>query len=69
MMQKVLSPEHKIDWDKEHFRIVGLDADSHILLIELVVLGGVISATVKPMARCATFPWTILFRNNTIRIK
>nr|VFK24347.1 MAG: DNA repair protein RadC [Candidatus Kentron sp. MB]VFK34305.1 MAG: DNA repair protein RadC [Candidatus Kentron sp. MB]VFK76644.1 MAG: DNA repair protein RadC [Candidatus Kentron sp. MB] len=55
-MQKVLLREHKIDRDKEHFRIVGLDADSRILFIKLVVLGGVTSATVKPMASCATFP-------------
>nr|VFJ93167.1 MAG: hypothetical protein BECKLFY1418B_GA0070995_104222 [Candidatus Kentron sp. LFY] len=37
---------------------------------ELVALGGVISLSVKSMeAPCATFPWTIPFRNNTIRIK
>nr|VFK31665.1 MAG: hypothetical protein BECKMB1821G_GA0114241_108913 [Candidatus Kentron sp. MB] len=49
IMQKVLLRENKIDRDKEHFRIVGLDADSRILFIALVVLGGVTSVTVKPM--------------------
>nr|VFK18667.1 MAG: DNA repair protein RadC [Candidatus Kentron sp. LFY] len=49
IMQKILLRENKIDRDKEHFWIVGLDADNRILFIELVVLGGVTSATVKPM--------------------
>nr|VFK43009.1 MAG: DNA repair protein RadC [Candidatus Kentron sp. SD]VFK48481.1 MAG: DNA repair protein RadC [Candidatus Kentron sp. SD] len=49
IMQKILLREDKIDQGKEHFWIVGLDADSRILFIELVVLGGVTSATVKPM--------------------
>ena len=41
--------EAKIDREKEHFRIVGLDADECILFIELVALGGVTSGTVKLM--------------------
>nr|VFJ93415.1 MAG: DNA repair protein RadC [Candidatus Kentron sp. H]VFK08026.1 MAG: DNA repair protein RadC [Candidatus Kentron sp. H] len=49
IMQKVLLREEKIDRDKEHLWIVGLAADNRILFIELVVLGGVTSATVKPM--------------------
>nr|VFK80557.1 MAG: DNA repair protein RadC [Candidatus Kentron sp. SD] len=49
IMQKILLREDKIDQGKEHFWIVGLDADSRVLFIELVVLGGVTSATVKPM--------------------
>ena len=49
IMQKVLLREQKIDRDKEHFWIVGLDAGNRILFIELVSLGGVTSATVKPM--------------------
>nr|VFK22253.1 MAG: DNA repair protein RadC [Candidatus Kentron sp. MB]VFK32648.1 MAG: DNA repair protein RadC [Candidatus Kentron sp. MB]VFK76012.1 MAG: DNA repair protein RadC [Candidatus Kentron sp. MB] len=39
IMQKVLLSENKIDRDKEHFQIVGIDADSRILFIELVVFG------------------------------
>nr|VFJ65214.1 MAG: DNA repair protein RadC [Candidatus Kentron sp. FW] len=49
IMQKVLLREDKIDRDKEHFWIVGLASDNRILFIELVALGGVTSATVKPM--------------------
>nr|VFJ72848.1 MAG: DNA repair protein RadC [Candidatus Kentron sp. FW] len=49
IMQRVLLREAKIDRDKEHFWLVGLDADNRILFIELVSLGGVTSATVKPM--------------------
>ena len=49
IMQKILLRENKIDRDKEHFWIVGLDAGNRILFIELVSLGGVTSATVKPM--------------------
>nr|VFK30447.1 MAG: DNA repair protein RadC [Candidatus Kentron sp. MB]VFK34423.1 MAG: DNA repair protein RadC [Candidatus Kentron sp. MB]VFK76702.1 MAG: DNA repair protein RadC [Candidatus Kentron sp. MB] len=49
IMQKVLLRENKCDRDKEHFLIIGLDADSRILCIGLVVLGGVTSVTVKPM--------------------
>lgn len=36
IMQKVLLRENKIDWDKEHFWIIGLDADNRILFIELI---------------------------------
>nr|VFJ58381.1 MAG: DNA repair protein RadC [Candidatus Kentron sp. DK] len=49
IMRKILPREEKIDRDKEHFRIVGLDADNRILFIELVALGGVTSASVNPM--------------------
>nr|VFK09353.1 MAG: DNA repair protein RadC [Candidatus Kentron sp. LPFa] len=49
IMSKVLLRESKIDRDKEHFWLAGLDADNRILFIELVALGGVTSATVKPM--------------------
>nr|VFK59758.1 MAG: RadC-like JAB domain-containing protein [Candidatus Kentron sp. TUN] len=49
IMQKVLLREDKIDRDKEHLWLVGLAADNCILFIELVVLGGVTSLTVKPM--------------------
>nr|VFJ44237.1 MAG: RadC-like JAB domain-containing protein [Candidatus Kentron sp. DK] len=49
IMQKILLREAKIDREKEHFWIVGLDADNRILFIELVALSGVTSGTVKPM--------------------
>ena len=48
IMRRVLLRENKIDSEKEHFWITGLDGDCRILFIDLV-LGGVTSATVKPM--------------------
>nr|VFK28438.1 MAG: hypothetical protein BECKMB1821G_GA0114241_10377 [Candidatus Kentron sp. MB]VFK32839.1 MAG: hypothetical protein BECKMB1821I_GA0114274_10376 [Candidatus Kentron sp. MB]VFK75942.1 MAG: hypothetical protein BECKMB1821H_GA0114242_103621 [Candidatus Kentron sp. MB] len=69
IMQRVLLREKKIDRDKERFWIIGLDADSRILFI----------ATRCPRRRhfrdrqayghVCNFSWTILFRNNTIRIR
>jgi len=49
IMQKVLLRENKIDRDKEHFWIIGLNVASKILFIELVCMGSVKAATVEPM--------------------
>lgn len=49
IMQKVLRRENKIDRDKEHFWIIGLNVKSKILFIELVSMGSVKSSTVEPM--------------------
>ncbi len=49
VMQKILLRENKIDRDKEHFWIIGLNIKNKILFIELVAMGSVKSATVEPM--------------------
>lgn len=49
IMQNVLNRENKIDRDKEHFWIVGMNGDDKILFIELVSIGGVRSNTIEPM--------------------
>ena len=48
-MQKILLRENKIDRDKEHFWIIGLNVSSKILFIELVSMGSVKASTVEPM--------------------
>nr|VFK40195.1 MAG: DNA repair protein RadC [Candidatus Kentron sp. SD]VFK45743.1 MAG: DNA repair protein RadC [Candidatus Kentron sp. SD] len=48
IMRKVLLREERIDQDKEHFWMVGLDASNRLLFIELVVIGGAYSANIKP---------------------
>jgi len=49
IMQKVLHRENKIDREKEHFRIIGLNVANKILFIELVCMGSVKATTVEPM--------------------
>jgi len=49
IMQKVLHRENKIDREKEHFRIIGLNVTNKILFIELVCMGSVRAASVGPM--------------------
>lgn len=49
IMQRILLRENKIDREKEHFWIIGLDQAGYILYIELVSLGGLKSTTVEPM--------------------
>jgi len=48
-MQKILFRENKIDRDKEHFWLIGLNASNKILFIELVSMGSVKATTVEPM--------------------
>ncbi len=49
IMQKILLRENKIDQEKEHFWIIGLNTNNTILFIELVSLGSVIATQVEPM--------------------
>jgi len=49
IMQKVLLRENKIEQDKEHFWIIGLNINSKILFIELVSLGGMKATIVEPI--------------------
>lgn len=49
VMQKILCRENKIDLDKEHFWIIGLNLHHKILFIELVSIGGLKSTNVEPM--------------------
>ncbi len=49
VMQKILHRENKIDKEKEHFWIIGLNTANRILFIELISMGSVKSTTVEPM--------------------
>lgn len=49
IMQKVLLRDDKIDRDKEHFWILGLNEAGFILYIELIALGSVREVPVEPM--------------------
>lgn len=49
IMQRILLRDNKIDQEKEHFWIIGLNNASYILYIELVSLGSVRSTLVEPM--------------------
>lgn len=49
IMQRILLRENKIDREKEHFWIIGMDTAGYILYIELVSLGSVNATIVEPM--------------------
>ncbi len=49
VMQRVLRRENKIDREKEHFWIIGLNTINKILFVELVSIGSVKAAKVEPM--------------------
>ncbi|MCZ6803984.1 MAG: JAB domain-containing protein, partial [Proteobacteria bacterium] len=49
IMQKILLRENKIDQEKEHLWIIGMNNKSKILYIELVSMGSVNATTVEPM--------------------
>jgi len=49
IMQKILLRENKLDREKEHFWIIGLNNANKILCIELVSVGGTKSTVVEPM--------------------
>lgn len=49
IMQRILLRENKIDRDKEHFWIIGMNEAGFILYIELVTLGTVKAALIEPM--------------------
>ena len=49
IMQRILLRDNKIDREKEHFWIIGLNRANYILYIELVSLGSVKATIVEPM--------------------
>ncbi|WP_392564197.1 JAB domain-containing protein [Orbus wheelerorum] len=49
IMQRILLRENKIDRDKEHFWIIGMNEAGFILYIELIALGTVRSVPIEPM--------------------
>lgn len=49
IMQKVLLREQKIDQNREHFWVIGLEQNQRILFVELISLGTVKKALVEPM--------------------
>ncbi len=49
IMQRILLREDKIDQNREHFWVIGLENNNRILFIELVSLGTINETLVKPM--------------------
>ncbi|WP_299555473.1 JAB domain-containing protein [Seonamhaeicola sp.] len=49
IMQKILLREDKIDQNREHFWVIGLENNNRILFIELISLGTVNKALAEPM--------------------
>lgn len=49
IMQHVLLRENKIDKEKEHFWIIGMNEAGYILYIELIALGSVNAVNIEPM--------------------
>ena len=49
IMQRVLLRENKIDKEKEHFWIIGMNEAGYILYIELIALGSVNAVNIEPM--------------------
>ena len=49
IMQRILLREQKIDQNREHFWVIGLEDNNRILFIELISLGTVNATLVEPM--------------------
>lgn len=49
IMQRILRRENKIDREKEHFWMIGMNTAGYILYIELIALGTVNSVSIEPM--------------------
>lgn len=49
IMQRILLREDKIDQNREHFWVIGLETNNRILFIELISLGTVNKALAEPM--------------------
>jgi DNA repair protein RadC len=49
IMQKILLRENKIDQNREHFWVIGLETNNRILFIELISLGSVNKTIAEPM--------------------
>lgn len=48
LLRDLLNLESEIDRDKEHFWVIGLNAKSKVLFIDLVSLGSLTTAVVQP---------------------
>jgi DNA repair protein RadC len=48
IMQQILLRENKISRNKEHFWVIGLNNSDKIMFIELIALGSITAAIVKP---------------------
>lgn len=49
IMQRILLRENKIDQEKEHFWVIGMNLAGYLLYVELVSLGSVKETVVEPM--------------------
>ncbi len=49
IMQRILLREDKIDQNREHFWVIGLENNNRILFIELISMGSVNKVVVEPM--------------------
>lgn len=49
IMQRILKRDNRLDREKEHFWLVGLNSANRLLFVELVSMGSVKSTTVAPM--------------------
>jgi DNA repair protein RadC len=49
IMQRILLRENKIDQNREHFWVIGLENNNRILFIELISLGSATETVVEPM--------------------
>jgi len=49
IMQRILLREDKIDQNREHFWVIGLETSNRILFIELISLGSINKALAEPM--------------------
>ncbi|CAA0155047.1 JAB domain-containing protein [Tenacibaculum maritimum] len=49
IMQRILLRENKIDQNREHFWVIGLENNNRILFIELISLGSVNKTIAEPM--------------------
>ena len=49
IMQQILLRENKIDQNREHFWVIGLENNNRILFIELISLGTVNKSLTEPM--------------------
>ncbi|WP_452602043.1 JAB domain-containing protein [Pontimicrobium sp. MEBiC06410] len=49
IMQTILLREHKIDQNREHFWVIGLENNNRVLFIELISIGSVKTSIAEPM--------------------
>ncbi|VFN01304.1 MAG: hypothetical protein BECKG1743F_GA0114225_105681, partial [Candidatus Kentron sp. G] len=63
IMRKILLREERIDQEKEHFWMVGLDVSRRLLFIELVVIGGAYHHIVTQVLVEAAFKFALSFEH------